>query len=705
MTELDYQRVATARESNAAAAEAGLWEALDTTECGHPEIIEAFCKGLPGDCDIVDVGCWNGSIAALASCSMAGSDAAAAPWRSYTAIDCVDAAVEAFRAAHGQRPRTQALQGDVRALPVGDAAADVVLCLFVLQDLEGYRADGDRALAELARIARPGAALLLGLTVQTRAEEETHYVVKKLRRHGIPEKPTHHWFGPDLLAALRAGGFAITALDGFGPNDRGFVELYVRAVRDGAQAVSADVPIGLLPGTPPLTIAYAQQFERVAALFAHDYRDPAAFERAAAAAAARPVPRGELATVLAAQQDVFGGGDAARGNVERLRDGDAVAVVTGQQPALFGGPLYNLLKAATAVSLAQTLEARSGRPHVPVFWIANDDHSLKSLDHVHAVRPDGEVVRIAWEHGREHDTEPVATVRLDAGIARALNALNALGPGDADARALLEDAFRSGELLSDCFGRLLARLFDGLVVVDPSDRRLRRLGMPALAPELAFPSPSTEAAAVATARLAELGFRPQVSLRADRLNLFHGSPQRFRVRAGADGFQIDHGGPLVDGDTLRARFAEAPEEFSPNVLLRPLYQDALFPTAAYVAGPSETAYFAQLAPVYERFGMPMPVVCPRAGATIVDAARAAALRDAGLTVADVLRDVGALGAEPYASDPLHAGLVPLGQPQERVLGAASALLQHGLGLIDALLATARAGGVGHAVIAMDDNRG
>jgi bacillithiol biosynthesis cysteine-adding enzyme BshC len=698
MTQL--ARVATARESNAAAASAGLWAVLDTIECGHPEIVEAFCAGLPAAGAIVDVGCWNGSVAALVARSI--GNGAEAPWRSYTAVDCVDEAVECFRAAHAQRPRTQALQGDVRALPLVDASADVVLCLFVLQDLEGYRTDGEQALAELARVARPGASMLLGLTVQTRGEEETHYVVKKLRRNGIPEKPTHHWFGPDFLAAVRASGFRITALDGFGPNERGFVELYVRAVREGDGERRTPTPaaaVGPLPGTPPLASAYTGDFDRVFELFEHDYREPASFDRAAATAAARAVPRDELATLLATQQNRFDAGAAARNNVERLRAVDTVAVVTGQQPALFGGPLYNLLKAATAVGLAHDLEARSGRAHVPVFWIANDDHALSDLDHVHAVGPDGSVTRIAWEHGRDRDTEPVSAIRLDAGVTRALDAL---GPGAQDARELLADTFRPGELLSDCFGRLLARLFEGLVVVDPADARVRQLGMPALAAELDFPSPSTEAAAVATARVAELGFRPQVTLRADRLNLFHGRSQRFRVRAAADGFRIDHDGRRVDRDALCARFASAPEEFSPNVLLRPLYQDALFATAAYVAGPSETAYFAQLRPVYERFGVPMPVIYPRRSATLVDASRAAALRAAGLGVDDVLRDVGALGAEAYAADPLHASLVPLGRPQERVLGAASALLEHGLALIGELLAVVRSDGFEHAVVSVGD---
>ena len=223
-------RVATARESNAAAARRGLWGALDTVQCGRPDVVRAFMATAAVDTTIVDVGCWNGSVAALAAESL-GAGPSEAPWRSYTGVDCVTEAVGEFRRVHRLRPRTFARVGDVRDLPVADAAADVVLCLFVLQDLES-RAAGLRVLAELARVARPGAGALLGLTVHSSREEETFYVVKKLRREGIPEKPTHHWRRDDFLAAVRASGFRIVRSDEFGPNERGFVELYLHLLRD-----------------------------------------------------------------------------------------------------------------------------------------------------------------------------------------------------------------------------------------------------------------------------------------------------------------------------------------------------------------------------------------------------------------------------------------------------------------------------------------
>jgi uncharacterized protein YllA (UPF0747 family) len=130
--------------------------------------------------------------------------------------------------------------------------------------------------------------------------------------------------------------------------------------------------------------------------------------------------------------------------------------------------------------------------------------------------------------------------------------------------------------------------------------------------------------------------------------------------------------PPVDWKAARATFAAAPREFSPNVLLRPLYQDALFPTAAYVGGPSEISYFAQLAPVYARFGLPMPVIYPRKSVTLLDARADRELDALGLSVEDVFRDTAALGPEAFVNTDrawLHAFLAPGGAPQERVIGA------------------------------------
>lgn len=703
-------RAATARESNAAAARRTLWRALDTTRCGRPEVVRAFFELLPFDTRIVDVGCWNGAIAALAASSIGPGEppdngASRAPWRSYTGVDVVTEAVDEFRAVHARRPRTDAVVGDVRALPLNDDSADVVLCLFVLQDMEGHRADGLRALSELARVARPGAELLIGLTVHSLHEEETFYVVKKLRREGIPEKPTHHWRRADFLMALRAAGFRVTRLDEFGPNERGFVELYARAVSDGSAHIRTSggtVPAGLLPEAPKLFVDYVGGFARVRELFAHDYRDPGSLERASQLAAARVLPRDQVADVLLEQAAGFRSGHAAAANIAKLRDCDTAAVVTGQQPSLFGGPLYNLYKAVTAVKLAQRLEAQTGRAHVPVFWIANDDHELSRVDHVHVLLEDGRLEQVAWQREGARSVRPISSVRLDKGVADALEHFGAAAGRSPHREAvldLLSGFARLGERLTDAFGGLLGRLLEpwGLVLVDPSDARLRRLGMPRLAAELTFPPPTAVVARPATAAVAALGFPVQVPLRDDRLSLFCGRDERFRVRCGPAGFQIGRGSGKLDAAALRARFEEAPEEFSPNVLLRPVYQDAVLPTAAYVAGPSEIAYFAQLKRVYELFDLPMPVVYPRLSATLVGTRAQALLRRTDRS----LEDVWAEGAAADGSADLQwlsSYLLPGGRAQERVLGIVQGLLDWGPALAERVLATAELGVFDHQIL-------
>jgi hypothetical protein len=135
------------------------------------------------------------------------------------------------------------------------------------------------------------------------------------------------------------------------------------------------------------------------------------------------------------------------------------------------------------------------------------------------------------------------------------------------------------------------------------------------------------------------------------------------VRASETGFRTAHDAEPMALADVHALYAAQPEAFSPNALLRPLYQDALLPTAVYVAGPSEIAYYAQLLPVYERFGMEMPLIYPRKSVTLIDGELD------GLGVADVFRDVGALGA---LRGSVYAKYAPRGEPQERVIDVAEA---------------------------------
>ena len=389
-------------------------------------------------------------------------------------------------------------------------------------------------------------------------------------------------------------------------------------------------------GASALFEAYATGRPEAAAFYGRAPGD-AGLVDAAEAAAAGPsrAHRTAVADVLAEQNAAWDAGDAvgteaALALVDRLRDPDAVAVVTGQQLGLFAGPLYTVYKALTAVRTAAHVEALTRRPAVPVFWLADEDHDFAEVRE--AVFTDGARVRTAvYDDGRPFDgpRPPVGHIVLDADrlaatfaeLERALPA----GPHRAQALALARDAYRAGRTMRDAFAVLLRALAPGLVLMSADDARLKRLAVPVLAREAAEWRETAHLLDARSARLAAAGFHAQVA--PSPLGLFWTDDAGLRrpVDPLGDAPGGEPGGVTLRGTDVRwtsaewtQRVAEMPERVSPNVVIRPLVQDTLLPTAAYVAGPGEAAYYAQLTPVYAAFGVPMPAIVPRISLTLVE---------------------------------------------------------------------------------------
>jgi bacillithiol biosynthesis cysteine-adding enzyme BshC len=218
-------------------------------------------------------------------------------------------------------------------------------------------------------------------------------------------------------------------------------------------------------------------------------------------------------------------------------------------------------------------------------------------------------------------TGPVARVQLNDTIGSALSELEAMLPATEFTPALLDDlrrCYRPGTGMADAFSRWLERVLGsrGLVVFDSSDPAAKPLAAGVFAHEIAHPGEAARLAADAGAALAARGYHAQVTPQPGTLSLFHMNAGREPIRITADGFQV--GSVTQSRAALLERAQRSPAELSPNVLLRPIVQDTLFPTACYVAGPSELAYLGQLRRVYDAFGVPMPLVQQRATATIVD---------------------------------------------------------------------------------------
>ena len=376
---------------------------------------------------------------------------------------------------------------------------------------------------------------------------------------------------------------------------------------------------------------------------------------AARVAAEHAAHRDAVADVLVEQNRAWGASDVVLAAVERLRQPDAVAVVTGQQLGLFCGPLYTVWKALSAVRLAERLEREAGRPAVPVFWLADEDHDFAEVRRTAFI--DGPDVRfVAYDPGPTGLTVgrgPVGRLVLDAGALaatfRQLDAALPDGPHRADALRLAREAYAPGRTMRDAFAHLLRALVPDVVLISADDARLKRLVAPLVRRELEEWAQTYAGLEARSGELEAAGFHAQVA--PSPVNVFWIGDDGERLAldpagspSGAPGeaFETRGGGVRLGLGAWLERLEAAPERFSPNVVLRPIVQDTLLPTAAYVAGPGEAAYFAQLRPVYERFGAPMPVVEPRLSLTVVEPGVAKILDRYGLSVPDVGGELGAL---------------------------------------------------------------
>jgi bacillithiol biosynthesis cysteine-adding enzyme BshC len=354
--------------------------------------------------------------------------------------------------------------------------------------------------------------------------------------------------------------------------------------------------------------------------------------------------RDALAAALSAQQEGRRAGEAAA-RARQLARPDAVAVVTGQQAVLLGGPLFVLYKAVAAMTLAARLEARRGRPVVPVFWVAADDHDFAEVRSTSVLDEGGQIHTLRYTPQREPVGQPASAVILDETITAIVEELGGALPSGPHRDALVArvaECYRPGESLSGAFARLLSSLLPGLVVLDPSDAALKALMAPVMSRELSERSPTSRLAEEVGRDLLAAGYHQQVPVRPGFLNLFLADGERRPLA-------LDDGQVEVRGTERRIPLEEAvravrsrPEEWSPGVLLRPLAQDHLLPTAAYVGGPAEIAYHAQIGPSYRHFGIPRPALVPRPSVTVVEPPQARALEAEGLSLSDLQADAEAV---------------------------------------------------------------
>jgi bacillithiol synthase len=399
-------------------------------------------------------------------------------------------------------------------------------------------------------------------------------------------------------------------------------------------------------GFSELFLDYLYDYPKVQEYFAGNFRDTASFDSACIRQAAVPRDRQTLASVAGEQQKRFGCGQPSIDNAARLANPETFAVVTGQQVGLYGGPLYTVYKALTAVQLAANLTRQfPQRTFVPVFWLEGEDHDFAEMNHAGLFDPEYKITTVSYLPGGvvpERNLGAVGAIAFDETFAATLEATEAaLGKSEFTPAILgmLKEAYQPGATFLSAFAGWMARLFGerGLVIIDPSDPRLKKIVGPVFEKELeSYPKSSQ----LVIAQSAELEERYHAQIKAKSLNLFmFHKGGRYLIEPRETDFSLKGTRAFFSKDDVMKLAKEQPEALSPNVILRPLCQDTLLPTIAYVAGPSEVAYFAQLRPVYEAFGIPLPVIYPRASVSIVQSSAVRTMEKYGLDIEAFYGDI------------------------------------------------------------------
>lgn len=400
------------------------------------------------------------------------------------------------------------------------------------------------------------------------------------------------------------------------------------------------IPLRALSSSSHLLLDFWEARRDIRDLVPLHFREDGAFAEQARRIGAAHYDRAALSAVLREQNERFEAGPRALEQIQRLTGESSLVVIGGQQAGLFGGPLYTVHKALTILSLARRCEEQLGRPVIPVFWIASEDSDIAEVDHAHVLDREG-LLRELRMPGLAQAKIPLSRIRLGEAVGPLLDELAAILPDAGFLEETMTDlrgAYTPGRTYPQAFGAWMAHIFreQGLVLVDPSDNRLKRLALPLFQREIREKSPVTEAVLEQTQRLVHAGYHPQIELRRGFLTLFHQEPSRDAITVNEKGFELKSSGRKFTVEELAALFEKNPGDFTPNATLRPLFQDTVFPTLAAVLGPSEIAYFSQLTLAYARMGVPMPLMIPRASLTLVDAKIDALCSRLGVEVVDVM---------------------------------------------------------------------
>lgn len=400
-----------------------------------------------------------------------------------------------------------------------------------------------------------------------------------------------------------------------------------------------------LPATNRFASDYLKQSEEILPFFHYRYNQLSDDLKRLAELKNRSFPRAEMARHIEKYMERFPSSPAVHQSIEKLKKDNSVVVIGGQQAGIFTGPLYTVHKIISVIKLAAEKEKELHVPVVPVFWIAGEDHDYQEVNHVY----------IPVEHRAQKSNYPmkvlqkkmVTDICLDKEVALewASDLIGSFGETSHTKTLLhfVKEQLEKSVTFVDFFANIIMELFkdSGLLIVDSGDEKLRLLEKEILKRQILHHESITHALLEQQRQIRDKGYPNTIDANDQAVNLFYCDEKRnerilltfdhensrFCARNGVISFSKEDLYEIADNE---------PVKLSNNVVTRPLTQEWLFPTIAFIAGPGEIAYWAELKQVFEHFDIKLPPIVPRLNITLLDSSLETDLAELNLSLKTVL---------------------------------------------------------------------
>ncbi len=376
---------------------------------------------------------------------------------------------------------------------------------------------------------------------------------------------------------------------------------------------------------PDLFTDYIYFYNKVEKYFNHNFRNQESWDTLCFNLSQRKYNRSELVQVLTEQNRSIHCSVSTLANIDLLYNDNCFAVVTGQQIGLLSGHLYTIYKLITAIKLSESLKiSHPSYSFVPVFWCDTEDHDFLEINNLKVIDTQNNISTIEYFINETPQTKfisPTGNLKFDGKIKQFIEQLKGMLVSTEFTPPLfanIDNIFIEGKSFYESFAEFLNHLFHqfGVIFINPNAPKLKHLAKDIFIKELTSASEVSKRVIQTSAELEEI-YHVQIKSKPINLFLFH-KDGRYSIEPQGDHFFLKNSRQTFTLEEMKNLATNSPELFSPNVVLRPIYQDTILPTITYVAGPAEVAYFAQLKDVYNLFDIPMPIIYPRASITLVE---------------------------------------------------------------------------------------